>query len=82
MVRAAFARGTKMLGSICLDGRDARGKQVVVMHRSSINPQADSTLIYKALEFRDAAKRDGRVFVCSLVKPWQARIIKMLGVKL
>jgi hypothetical protein len=58
------------------------GVNVVYGSRSSIDPHADSLLVDKAFMFRDAAERDGRVFVCALVQPWQARVMRWLGVRL
>jgi hypothetical protein len=71
---------SEQYGTLWVVTQNADGSRRSNMCRTSINPSEDDTLIYKALEFRDAARRDGRVFVCALVPRWKAPLLRLLGI--
>ena len=67
---------------IYITATNGSGEVIISGSRTTYEPHADDLLIYRALEFKYAARRDGRVFVCELIPAWKARILRLLRIKI
>jgi hypothetical protein len=62
-------------------GYNERHDRIIMSSRTSLDLHADNLLIDKALMFRDASLRDGRLFVCTLVPRWKRVFLKLLRIQ-
>lgn len=68
-------------GTLIIATHDKNGSRLSFGARTSVNPNDDVLTCTKALEFRDAALRDGRVYVCALVPRWKRVLLRAIGIK-
>jgi hypothetical protein len=68
-------------GTLYILGFNVRGERTVTCSISSRDPSADEMLCSKALMFRDASRRDGRLFVCALVPRWKRPLLRLLRIR-
>jgi hypothetical protein len=61
---------------------NAAGEVVGNMIRTSLNPSRDASVLYKALEFDDAARRSvgKRMCITTLQPRWKYRLLRILGI--
>lgn len=71
----------KIEGIIYLEGTTKFGEKVFYGGLTSFDLHTDNTLINKALMFKDASRRDGRIFICTLVPKWKGFFLRMLRIK-
>lgn len=50
--------------------------------RKSFNVVDDEKLLFKTFTFYDAAKAQGRLFICDIQPAWKLPFLKLLGVRI
>lgn len=63
-------------GSIYVEATDEKGEIIVRSWSSSVHTRKDIHLMTSAPELHAGAERQGRVFVCDIIAPWQAWVLE------